>query len=82
MVSLNHLKQFNGIPPSVHYTDSSTDLVPLYASMVGLVAVVEALEKQMRSDAAQGYDYVAYHNYAKRRYYEIVGGKCPSYGIK
>jgi hypothetical protein len=38
--------------------------------------VVAVLEQQMLADKAQGYDYVGYHNYAKRRYYEVVGGKC------
>ena len=27
------------------------------------------------ADKAQGYDYVGYHNYAKRRYSELVGGE-------
>jgi hypothetical protein len=32
--------------------------------------------KQMEADRAQGYDYVAYHGYGKRRYFELVGRKC------
>ena len=43
---------------------------------ISLLAVVQALEQQIQADAAQGYDYVGYHNYAKRRYYEVVGGTC------
>jgi hypothetical protein len=31
--------------------------------------------KQMEADRAQGYDYVAYHGYGKRRYFELVGRK-------
>ena len=27
----------------------------------------------MEADALQGFDYVGYHNYAKRRYFELVG---------
>jgi hypothetical protein len=33
-----------------------------------------AFEEQILADKAQGYDFIAYHNYAKRRYYEVVGG--------
>jgi hypothetical protein len=29
----------------------------------------------MEADGAQGYDYVGYHGYAKRRYYELVQRK-------
>lgn len=29
--------------------------------------------EQMEADALQGFDYVGYHNYAKRRYFELVG---------
>lgn len=36
--------------------------------------VVSVLEKQMLADAAQGYHFVGYHSYAKRRYSEMVGG--------
>lgn len=34
----------------------------------------EALIKQMAADRAQGYDYIGYHGYGKRRYFELVGG--------
>jgi hypothetical protein len=27
------------------------------------------------ADKAQGYDFVGYHSYAKRRYFEVVWGK-------
>lgn len=37
--------------------------------------VMQVLEKQMAADRAQGYDFVAYHAYGKRRYFEIVWGK-------
>jgi hypothetical protein len=36
---------------------------------------MEALEKQIEADRFQGYDYVGYHAYAKRRYYELVQRK-------
>lgn len=36
----------------------------------------EALNKQMAADKAQGYDFVGYHGYGKRRYFELVGGEC------
>jgi hypothetical protein len=39
------------------------------------LTVKEVMEKQTRADQLQGYDFVAYHSYAKRRYYEIVGGE-------
>jgi hypothetical protein len=32
-----------------------------------------AFEEQVKADRLQGYDYVGYHGYAKRRYYELVG---------
>lgn len=32
-----------------------------------------AFHDQVRGDLMQGYDYVGYHGYAKRRYYELVG---------
>ncbi len=38
-------------------------------------AVMEAFEKQLEADRFQGYDYVGYHAYAKRRYYELVQRK-------
>ncbi len=31
---------------------------------------------QMEADGAQGYDFVAYHGYGKRRYFELVDRKC------
>jgi hypothetical protein len=33
---------------------------------------------QAQADGAQGYDFVAYHGYGKRRYFELVGRKSPS----
>ncbi len=36
---------------------------------------MEAFEKQIHADFMQGYDYVGYHAYAKRRYYEMVQRK-------
>lgn len=36
---------------------------------------MEAFEKQIVADRYQGYDYVGYHAYAKRRYYELVQRK-------
>jgi hypothetical protein len=36
---------------------------------------MHAFEKQLTSDEAQGYHYVGYHSYAKRRYYEMVQRK-------
>ena len=30
---------------------------------------------QMEADGAQGYDFVAYHGYGKRRYFELVDRK-------
>lgn len=33
------------------------------------------LEKQITADSAQGYHYIGYHSYAKRRYFELHGGK-------
>jgi hypothetical protein len=37
--------------------------------------VGEAFGRQMRADSLQGYDYIGYHAYAKRRYFELVGGE-------
>jgi hypothetical protein len=37
--------------------------------------VLKAFEKQISADHAQGYDYVGYHSYARRRYYEMVQRK-------
>ena len=31
--------------------------------------------RQMEADGAQGYDFVAYHGYGKRRYFELVDRK-------
>ena len=40
-----------------------------------VAAVPEAFDKQMEADRAQGYDFVGYHAYAKRRYFEMVWRK-------
>ena len=32
----------------------------------------QAFEKQMHADAFLGFDFVGYHSYAKRRYYELL----------
>lgn len=37
---------------------------------------MKAFERQIASDELQGYHYVGYHSYAKRRYYEMVQRKC------
>jgi hypothetical protein len=39
------------------------------------VSVLKAFEKQISADHAQGYDYVGYHSYARRRYFEMVQRK-------
>jgi hypothetical protein len=44
--------------------------------MYFFVVVMKAFERQLTSDRAQGYDYVGYHSYAKRRYYEMVQREC------
>lgn len=36
---------------------------------------MEAFERQMHADRLQGYHYIGYHAYAKRRYYEMVQRK-------
>ncbi len=36
---------------------------------------MKAFERQIASDELQGYHYVGYHSYAKRRYYEMVQRK-------
>lgn len=38
--------------------------------------VPRILVQQMEADGAQGYDFVAYHGYGKRRYFELVDRKC------
>ena len=43
--------------------------------IIFFVLVPEVFEKQIEADKLQGYDYVGYHSYAKRRYNELVGGK-------
>jgi hypothetical protein len=49
---------------------------PSYCSPASRPVVVPAvMVKQMEADRAQGYDYVAYHGYGKRRYFELVGRK-------
>lgn len=45
------------------------------AGSTSLYAVPAAMARQMEADRAQGYDYVAYHGYGKRRYFELVGRK-------
>ena len=37
--------------------------------------VPEVFDRQISADRDQGYDYVGYHSYAKRRYNELVGGE-------
>ena len=32
---------------------------------------MEVLEKQIAADTASGFDYIGYHSYAKRRYFEL-----------
>ena len=39
-----------------------------------ILLVPAAFDRQIAADAAQGYDYVAYHNYARRRYNEMPQG--------
>jgi hypothetical protein len=46
-------------------------------SVLFISLVPEAFDRQIVADMAQGYDYVGYHNYAKRRYSELVGGESP-----
>lgn len=41
------------------------------------LAVPRVMVQQMEADGAQGYDFVAYHGYGKRRYFELVDRKCP-----
>ena len=31
-------------------------------------------EKQRYADEAVGFDFIAYHGYARRRYYELISG--------
>lgn len=40
--------------------------------MILFNAVPSVLLKQMRADKLQGFDYVAYHGYGKRRYFELI----------
>ena len=47
-------------------------ILTLYALTINSVDV--AFEKQMAADRLQGYDFVGYHGYAKRRYFEMVRG--------
>jgi len=35
--------------------------------------IPKAFELQITADRLQGYDFIAYHAYAKRRYFELVG---------
>lgn len=44
---------------------------------VVIVAVPKAMVRQIEADGAQGYDFVAYHGYGKRRYFELVDRKYP-----
>ena len=37
--------------------------------------VPRVFDLQMKADGLQGYDYVAYHGYGKRRYFELVDRK-------
>ena len=52
----------------------------LYVIIVLIIIIYESKEedafvKQIHADASQGYDFIAYHNYGKRRYYELVHSK-------
>lgn len=41
--------------------------------------VAEVLDKQILADTLQGYDFVGYHSYAKRRYFELVHSTSASF---
>jgi hypothetical protein len=49
--------------PCIHEFMHVTPLVP------------RIFDLQMKADGLQGYDYVAYHGYGKRRYFELVDRK-------
>lgn len=47
----------------------------IFSSSLCLSTVEKILALQMEADSAQGYDFVAYHGYGKRRYFELVERK-------
>lgn len=38
--------------------------------------VIGAMKKQLAADKLAGFDYIGYHSYARRRYYEMVYEDC------
>lgn len=44
-------------------------------SLFSPLIVPRAIVRQTEADRLQGYDFVAYHGYGKRRYFELVGRK-------
>mmetsp|Transcript_45398 Transcript_45398/g.89446 ORF Transcript_45398/g.89446 Transcript_45398/m.89446 type:complete len:747 (+) Transcript_45398:77-2317(+) len=66
-VRLRHLTFANGPKPGMVYNGGDEGKVG------GAVWVAEAhgFEKQMVLDQRSGFDFVAYHNYARKRYYDV-----------
>lgn len=47
----------------------------MHTCMYDAPLVPRIFDLQMKADGLQGYDYVAYHGYGKRRYFELVDRK-------
>jgi hypothetical protein len=68
-----HHRQWQGKDSKSSRNDELNSLIHLLCVRLFVFAVPEILDKQMAADREQGYDYVGYHAYAKRRYSEMVG---------
>ena len=68
----------NGPRPGLVYSPpkGSTDLSDYEKkNYLSLESAEGSLEKQSFIDRWKGYDYVGYHSYARRRYFELPDGK-------
>jgi hypothetical protein len=79
-VELRPLLWANGPMPGLIYWPDPNDPIPLlssdspkhkWLSNRGPNEIMETYERQMASDRISGYDFIGYHGYAKRRYFEL-----------
>jgi hypothetical protein len=74
-VQLRHLTFANGPKPGVVYNGGDEGKT----STAVWVAEAHAFEKQMVLDRRTGFDYVGYHYYARKRYYDVSISAVPLY---
>jgi len=74
-VQLRHLKFANGPKPGLVYNGGDEGKT----STAVWLAETNAFEKQIVLDSRSGFDYVGYHYYARKRYYDVPISAVPLY---